>query len=112
MSVTDIWSILGIEATGDERAIKRAYAKRLKIISPEADPAGYMQLREAYEVAKQYASFAQLEQQDAGEPEIADARADELERPEAPRSEPESESSSVALQLEGSNKPWPDCTSG
>jgi hypothetical protein len=50
-----IWALLGIEETGDERAIKRAYAARLKINSPEADSAGYMKLRAAYEQAKEHA---------------------------------------------------------
>jgi len=50
-----VWDILGIAMTFDERAIKRAYAAKLRIHSPEADPAGYMKLREAYEAAKRYA---------------------------------------------------------
>ena len=50
-----VWEVLGIAETTDERAIKRAYAAKLRIHSPEADPAGYMTLREAYEAAKRYA---------------------------------------------------------
>ena len=55
----NIWSVLGIEPTEDERAIKRAYATKVKIHSPEADPAGYMKLRAAYEQAKSHARYQQ-----------------------------------------------------
>jgi hypothetical protein len=51
------WEVLGIAQTNDERAIKRAFATRLRITSPESDPAGYMKLREAFEAAKQFASM-------------------------------------------------------
>lgn len=68
-----VWEILGIEATTDERAIKRAYAARLKVTPPEAGPAGYMKLREAYENAKDYAQFqlrrAELESAASEQPE-------------------------------------------
>lgn len=63
------WSILGIDPTDDERAIKRAYATKVKIHSPEADPAGYMKLRAAYDRAKEYARYQQevAEQEQAPE---------------------------------------------
>lgn len=50
-----LWAILGTEPTGDERAIKRAYAKRLKVTRPEDDPQAFQELRDAYEYALHHA---------------------------------------------------------
>ena len=51
-----LWDILGTEPTGDERALKRAYAKRLKVTRPEDDPAAFQELRDAYEYALRIAA--------------------------------------------------------
>lgn len=47
------YSELGIEATADERAIKRAYAVRLKQNRPDENPQGFQRLHEAYQAALQ-----------------------------------------------------------
>jgi hypothetical protein len=51
MDGRDPWDILAIEPTADERAIKRAYASRLKAIDLERDPEGFQALVEARELA-------------------------------------------------------------
>jgi len=68
-----LWAILGTEPTGDERALKRAYAKRLKVTRPEDDPAAFQELREAYEYALRHAHlFAEeLPETQAAEAEAA-----------------------------------------
>lgn len=52
------WSVLGIDPTRDESEIRRAYVKQLKQHRPDRDPEGYQRLREAWELAKQYAASA------------------------------------------------------
>ena len=51
------WKILGIKATGDEKAIRRAYAKKLKVTRPDEDPAGYQALRAAFDEALVNAAY-------------------------------------------------------
>lgn len=45
------WSLLGIEPTGDARAIRSAYAARIKTMDLDADVEGYAQLRSARDTA-------------------------------------------------------------
>lgn len=54
----NIWTILGIRATANERDIKRAYAQQLKTTRPEDDPQGFQDLRDAYETALRMARYA------------------------------------------------------
>ncbi len=50
------WEVLEIDATRDVRAIKSAYAKKLKITRPDDDPDAYHVLVRAYEQALEYAA--------------------------------------------------------
>ena len=51
MEKTEIFSILGIEETGEEKAVKAAYRKKLAVTNPEDNPEGFKRLRQAYEEA-------------------------------------------------------------
>ncbi|MEW8955326.1 MAG: J domain-containing protein, partial [Clostridium sp.] len=51
-----IWGILGIEPTNDIRAIKRAYAKKLKVTHPDDDLEAFQALKEAFDAALSYAN--------------------------------------------------------
>lgn len=48
------FELLGLAPDADERAIKRAYAQRLRITRPEDDPQGFQQLHAAYQAALEH----------------------------------------------------------
>lgn len=103
----NIWLILGIEPTDDARAVKLAYAARLKALRPEEDPAAFQTLRQAYERAMvrlrdaqdgpELPQLEQVEQQEdmeqlaqmAGQAQMATRPLDALRpRPAAPAAPP------------------------
>jgi hypothetical protein len=53
-----MWEVLGIGATDDPAAIRRAYAVRLKALDPDRDPEGFRALRQAYESALARTKYA------------------------------------------------------
>ena len=56
----------GLEAGATERDLKRAYARELKKIDPQADPAGFQSLREARDAAQSWLRYqAWARQQEA-----------------------------------------------
>lgn len=84
------WSELGLAPTIDERAIRRAYAARLKQTRPEDDSAGFARLRAAYEEAL---NWARWQAHQAKQAEAAHAQATPAEFEEAPPEDAPSESS-------------------
>ena len=51
----NIWDVLGIETTKDEKKIRDAYREKLSVTNPEDKPEEFKQLRSAYEQALDYA---------------------------------------------------------
>lgn len=63
MTVEEIFLVLGIEKTKDEKQIKAAYRSKLVTTNPEDDPEGFKKLRAAYEEACSYARSIQDEEE-------------------------------------------------
>ncbi|WP_414493424.1 heat-shock protein [Stenotrophomonas maltophilia] len=59
---------LGLDTGADERAIKRAYAQRLRAARPDEDPMAFQALHEAYQEALQWVrNRAQWQEEDGAE---------------------------------------------
>jgi hypothetical protein len=78
-----MWETLGIAATGDSAAIRRAYVARLRSIDVERDPAAFIRLREAYENA-----LAAAARGDVWDDEPAEDAGDDTFWEDDPESEP------------------------
>ena len=55
MNTVDMWKVLEIEPTKDENEIVNAYRSKVVTVNPEDDAEGFMLLREAFEMAINYA---------------------------------------------------------
>lgn len=51
MTYKEAYSILGLEEGADRKAVKRAYAQKVKACHPEENPEGWKRLHDAYEAA-------------------------------------------------------------
>lgn len=60
----DIWQTLEIQPTPDQKAIKRAYAKKLKVTRPDENPQAFQNLHMAYKAALEEALYWEEEQEE------------------------------------------------
>jgi hypothetical protein len=81
-----MWDELGIAPCDDQKAIRRAYAARLKQLDPDRDPEAFARLRRAFDWALNGAGA----DRDA-EPAESNSRAQSRIEPEPDRVEPEAE---------------------
>jgi len=76
------WALreLGLRPDADERAVKRAYAARLKTTRPEDDPEGFQRLHEAYQAALAWLRSREVDDEiDTGGDADIDAFAEEAQ---------------------------------
>lgn len=67
---------LGLDASADEKAIKRAYAQRLRAARPDEDPVAFQALHEAYQQALLWARSRTQWQEESGAEALSTPPAD------------------------------------
>ena len=126
MSPAQAWKRLGLEPCSDERAVKRAYAAKLKSIDPDKDIEGFGKLRQALEVARNEARWRKEDEERGVDPDqpladedhVADVDyaddyggvdyyEDSLPAPQPPRANPEVEGEPIE-ELEEPEPSEPD----
>lgn len=95
-----IWEILEIEATSDTKAIKRAYAKKLKVTRPDEDPKGFQELHWAYKTALQHAEWMARREAEGDEEDYDEYEDESAEQDDSNSNTSESDLSHLDLQLQ------------
>ncbi|WP_137154562.1 J domain-containing protein [Rhizobium sp. FKL33] len=65
------WTILDIDPTSDQKEIRKAYARRLKVTRPDEDPAGFQALVEARDAALEESHWVTSDEEGEGAAENA-----------------------------------------
>lgn len=74
----DLWSILGLSPdTADEKQVRSAYARLLKVHRPDQDPEGFQRLRMAYEQALKWLQQRSLPDDDDWADHVVDVSSQE-----------------------------------
>ncbi len=108
MSSKDPFVILGLDPKGaTEKDIKRAYAVKLKTTRPEDDPEGFMELRDALELAKSQLHWRACDDEDYDDEEGDDEDAEDALIDEA-SDEPENDATPAPIFSEGASWDAPD----
>ena len=92
--MTSVWDVLEIPSGSNRDAIRRAYAKKLRVTHPEDDPEGFKRLRAAYEAALdqhdyavRWADYEDSEEEEADE--AVDPAPDDWNMPVQPVASPD-----------------------